>query len=280
MTMYVCRKFATYFVALLLFAGAQINDIPAAETLKTCSTFPLGLASYTLRKFDIDNTLAMCKRAGLTHICIKDFHLPLTATDEECAAFAKKCRDQGIIPHGVGPITLNTEQDIDNVLRYAKACGVKLIVAVPKPEILSLLDEKLKGTDFIIAIHNHGPEDKKYATPDDIMEKIETLSPQIGLCLDVGHTERAAKDAVDAIKKYPNRVHDIHWKDISKKEAKGTTVICGRGVLDLPAYLAELEKIGYTGVLAFEYEADADDPLPGLMESIGYTRGIQKMMPK
>ena len=42
--------------------------------------FPLGLASYTLRKFDLDQTLAMTKRVGLTHICLKSFHLPLDAT--------------------------------------------------------------------------------------------------------------------------------------------------------------------------------------------------------
>jgi sugar phosphate isomerase/epimerase len=33
-------------------------------------------------------------------------------------------------------------------------------------------------------------------------------------------------------------------------------------------------KSGYTGTLALEYEADADDPLPGMMESFGYVKGI------
>jgi sugar phosphate isomerase/epimerase len=32
--------------------------------------------------------------------------------------------------------------------------------------------------------------------------------------------------------------------------------------------------VGYSGIVAFEYEKDADDPLAGLAESVGYVRGV------
>jgi hypothetical protein len=32
--------------------------------------------------------------------------------------------------------------------------------------------------------------------------------------------------------------------------------------------------LGYKGTLALEYEAEGKDPLPGMMESFGYVKGI------
>lgn len=37
-------------------------------------------------------------------------------------------------------------------------------------------------------------------------------------------------------------------------------------------------KFGYKGTLALEYEAEADNPLPGMMESLGYTKGVLAML--
>ena len=34
----------------------------------------------------------------------------------------------------------------------------------------------------------------------------------------------------------------------------------------------------YSGVLSFEYEKDGKDPLAGLAESVGYVRGVLKML--
>jgi sugar phosphate isomerase/epimerase len=56
--------------------------------------------------------------------------------------------------------------------------------------------------------------------------------------------------------------------------AAGKTVEIGRGVVDIPAVLSALLAVGYSGIVAFEYEKDADDPLAGLAESVGYVRGV------
>ena len=39
-----------------------------------------------------------------------------------------------------------------------------------------------------------------------------------------------------------------------------------------------LKKIKYKGNIAFEFEKDGTDPLPGLAESVGYVKGVIKMM--
>ena len=79
--------------------GFAAEEGPQAEKKK--APFSLGLASYTLRKFDLDQTLAMTQRVGLTHICLKSFHLPLDATAEQIAAAVAKVKEAGLDLYGV-----------------------------------------------------------------------------------------------------------------------------------------------------------------------------------
>ena len=50
----------------------------------------LGLASYSLRKFTQEKTIAMAKRAGLDYLCFKSMHLPLSATQQEREKWCEK----------------------------------------------------------------------------------------------------------------------------------------------------------------------------------------------
>ncbi len=74
--------------------------------------------------------------------------------------------------------------------------------------------------------------------------------------------------------KYADRLLDVHIKDVSEAAAKGHGVEIGRGVIDIPKFLKTLVEIKYSGIVSFEYEKDADDPLAGLAESVGYVRGV------
>ena len=119
-----------------------------------------------------------------------------------------------------------------------------------------------------------GPGDKVYPTPEVAYEKIKGLNKRLGLCIDVGHVARYGEDPVKAIKSCADRIFDMHLKDVSKAAADGHCCEAGRGVIDLPAVMKALIEIEFDGVASFEYEKDADDPLPGLAESVGYVRGI------
>ena len=63
-------------------------------------------------------------------------------------------------------------------------------------------------------------------------------------------------------------------KDISAMGDKNTPIEGGRGILDSKSILAALLKIKFQGHVGFEYEKDAKDPIPGLAESVGYTKGL------
>src|SRR5262249_42981659 len=97
---------------------------------------------------------------------------------------------------------------------------------------------------------------------------------RVGLCIDVGHTARAKVDPAEAIRKCRERLYDLHFKDIDSTAPDAKTIEGGRGVLDLRSVLQALLEIRYPHLLSFEFEKDEDDPLPGLSETVGYTRGL------
>jgi len=236
--------------------------------------FQLGLASYTLRKFNLDDTLAMTKRVGLKYICFKSFHLPLDSTPAQIRDVVAKVKEAGLILYGGGVISMNTEDQVQNAFDYAKAAGMKVIIGVPAPELLPLVNKKVKQYDIKVAIHNHGPGDKIYPTPASAYERIKDLDERIGLCNDIGHTLRIGSDPIASAEKYADRLLDVHMKDVTEATPKGSNVEVGRGVIDIPKFLKMLIKINYSGIVSFEYEKDAEDPLAGLAESVGYVRGV------
>ena len=236
--------------------------------------FELGLASYTLRKFKLDETLAMTKRVGLKYICFKSFHLALDSTPEQIKEVVAKVKKAGLILYGGGVISMKNEAEVQRALDYAKAAGMKVIVGVPAPELLPLVDKKVRQYDIKVAIHNHGPGDKTYPTPASAYERIKNLDKRIGLCMDIGHTKRYGVNPSVSAEKHADRLLDIHIKDVTEATARGHGVEVGRGVIDIPRFLRTLIKIKYAGIVSFEYEKDADDPLAGLAESVGYVRGV------
>jgi len=244
---------------------------PAPETKES---FRIGMAGYTFVKFDIDKALETMQRADVHYLCIKDFHLPLNSTDEQIAAFKEKLKSKGVTGYAVGPVYMKTKQDVDQAFDYAKRVGVKLIVGVPNYELLPYVDQKVKEYGFNFAIHLHGPDIKIYPDAKDVWDHVKDLNPRIGMCLDIGHDTRNGNDAVADLEKYHTRVFDIHLKDVTGHTKLGYSVEVGRGVIDFPAFVRMLRKVGYTGVCSLEHERNMDDPFMGIAESIGYFRGV------
>jgi sugar phosphate isomerase/epimerase len=278
------RQTRRQFVQMAAAAAASVSSGTAARLLaqnepsqsKLADKIPfnLGLASYSLRKFNLDQTLAMTKRVGLKYIAFKSFHLPLESTQAEIQESIAKVKEAGLELYGGGVIYMNTQDEVNRAFDYAKAAGMKIIIGAPQHELLPLVNKKVQEYDIKLAIHNHGPGDKIYPTPASVYEKIKDLDKRIGLCDDIGHTQRSGVNPSESATEFADRLLDVHIKDVSQATAKGGGVEVGRGVIDIPGYLKTLIKIGYKGVLAFEYEKDADDPLPGLAESIGYVKGV------
>ncbi|WP_167613604.1 sugar phosphate isomerase/epimerase family protein [Maribellus sediminis] len=266
-------------IALALFtltvSQAQEQKRPDPQPApENSESFRLGMAGYTFVKFDLETTLKTLQRCDVHYLCIKDFHLPVASTDEEIAAFHKKCADYGVKGYAVGPLYMKSKEDVDKYFDYAKRVGVKLIVGVPDYELLPYVDQKVKEYDFNYAIHLHGPDIKIYPDAEDVWEHTKDLDPRIGMCLDIGHDTRNGKDPVADLKKYHTRVFDMHLKDVTGPTKLGYSVEVGRGIIDFPALVKMMRKVNYTGVISLEHERNMDDPFMGIAESIGYFRAM------
>ena len=235
--------------------------------------FELGIASYTFRKFSLEETLKMTKRLNIKNIAFKSFHLELDSSDEHIKEVVKKVNDYGINLYGGGVIYMKSEEAVDQAFEYAKKAGMKVIIGVPSHELLDLVDRKVKKYDIKMAIHNHGPGDKVYPTAESIYSKIEPLDPRIGICLDIGHTKRVGEEPVNDVERFFDRILDLHLKDVSEPNADGHNVEIGHGCINIPALLKTLTDKNYKGIASFEFEKDPEDPLAGLAESVGYIRG-------
>jgi inosose dehydratase len=233
--------------------------------------YELGLASYTLQMFPLEQVVSIANRVGLKHLCLNPLHLPLDRKPGEIAAAAAKVRAAGLDLHATGGIDMSSPADVEQAFEYAKAGGMRIMIIRPLPKLLPLLDEKVRQYDIHAAIHNHGPDCPYYPVPDAAYEKIKRLDRRIGLCIDIGHTIRGGGDPIRAVEQFSDRVLEIHMKDIA--DTGGRAIEVGRGMIDIPRFLRTLDKIHYAGILSFEFEKDPNDPLPGLAESVGYVRG-------
>lgn len=240
--------------------------------------FSLGLASYTLREFSLEQAIEMTGRVGLEKIVLKSVHVPLESPEEAILAAAAKVRAAGLDLYGCGVVYMTKEAEVDQAFHYAKTAGLRLIIGAPNHELLGYVNRKVAEFDIGLAIHNHGPEDKLFPTPASVYERIKGLDTRIGLCIDVGHTIRAGIDPAEAARQFADRLLDVHIKDVTAATQEGTTIEMGRGVIDIPGFVRTVIKLNYTGVLAFEYEKDGKDPLPGLAESVGFLRGVLRTL--
>jgi len=236
--------------------------------------FKLGLASYSLRKFDLEETLEMTKKVGLEYICFKSFHLALDSTPAQIEAAVAKVNEAGLTLYGGGVIGMKNESQINRAFDYAKAAGMKVIIAAPSHKMLSLIERKVRQYDIKVAIHNHGPGDKFFPTPAVALEHIKDLDKRIGMCHDIGHTKRYGSDPIAETELCGDRLHDVHVKDVSAANKSGHGLEIGRGVVDIPGFMRTLVRMKYDGVVSLEYEKDADAPMAGLAESVGYVKGV------
>ncbi|PCJ98291.1 MAG: xylose isomerase [Flavobacteriaceae bacterium] len=238
----------------------------------------IGLASYTLRKYSLDEVIEIAQRLNIKDVAFKSFHLPYDATDEQLKYIRDKVKARGLNLYGGGVIYMKTPEDVEKYFNYAKTAGLKMIIGAPNHELLPLIEKKVKEVDVKLAIHNHGPEDAIFPSPKSVYDKIQHLDKRIGLCIDTGHTFRLNLDPATELMKYKDRLFDVHIKDIDEQVADGKNLEIGRGKMDIPSILRALKEIKYMGVLGLEYEKDGDHAIYGLSESVGYVRGILKMI--
>ena len=267
------------FLALALLAVQCKPSKPAepAENVITrhrSEAMKIGIAGYSYRKYDIDQTLEFLKSMDVKYFSVKDWWLPLDSTQEQIDAFKAKCASYGINGYILGPIYMRSREDVDRTFAYVARYGSDMFIGVPNYELLDYVIAKVKETGIRVAIHTHGPDGAAFPDIRTVVEMVKDPSLGVGCCMDLGHTFRYGWDVAEDIVTYKDWIWDIHIRDETAPSKEGQTWEMGRGQMNLPAIVKALREIDYQGVVSIEFEKNGDNPHPGIAESVGYLRGV------
>ena len=273
---------------LLRSAALAAAAAPLASALAADATTPqpesgspapirLGLASYTFRNFSRAQLIGFMHQLRITSLNAKDTkdHLPMAPAAEAQAVAAYKAAGIGL--HAAGAIYFRKDDDADIRAKfdYCKRAGIRVIVAGdPIPEALPRIEKFVQQYDIRFAIHNHGPEDNIFPSPLDVLRRVGHMDPRMGCCIDVGHCVRAGTSVVEAIHAAGPRLFNLHMKDLTNFHDKDSQVAVGRGHLPFREIFQALIAIKYPGFVDLEYEVHPDNPMPGVISSFAYMRGL------
>jgi sugar phosphate isomerase/epimerase len=79
---------------------------------------------------------------------------------------------------------------------------------------------------------------------------------------------------VEAIHAAGPRLFNLHMKDLTNFHQIDSQVAVGRGHLPFREIFQALIQINYPGFVDLEYEVHPDNPMPGVISSFAYMRGL------
>lgn len=262
-----------------MFAGAAALAATLPATLEAAAGaapgVTIGVATYSLRKFQRPQAIEILKKLNVQSVSVKEFHLHYTDTPAQIAEGLKEFHDAGLKITSGGNIGLAKPAELRKMFDYAKAVGLPIMVCAPTQETMPEVEKLVKEYNIKVAIHNHGPEDKHFPTPQSVLAAIKGMDPRVGLCIDIGHTTRAKADLIASIKQAGPRLFDMHAKDLVFENGKWVQVAVGDGIIPIVEMFKTLKAMHYTGSVNLEYEIKADDPYPGMERSLSYMRGVR-----
>ena len=268
--------------------AAALPQSASAKIEPTPWGIKLGIATYTFREFDRAQAIDYIKRVQTPWISVKQmgvkgkYHWDMKAPADEQAKAKEDFAAAGLKVMSAGNTDMKalTADGLRPDFEWAKSNGIPMLVAAPLHENLDIIEQLIKQYDIKVAIHNHGPEDKNFPTPESVLKAVKGRDPRFGLCMDIGHASRAGVDVVKAIPEAGSRLLDMHVKDLSSfHQGPGVKpgdlqVDVGDGIMPFPQIFQQLKKIKYQGCVNLEYEINAHDPMNGVMRSFSYMRGV------
>lgn len=262
-----------------MLAATALIPLAARPVLAAPSPAPplkLGVATYSLRKLDRAQAIAAIRQMGVSYVSVKEYHLPYQGTPAEWAEGRRAFASAGleILSGGNNNIREDTDEAVRFFFDYAKGCGMPMLVIAPTHQTLPRIEKFVKQYDIRVAIHNHGPEDKHFPSPQSVLDAIQGMDARVGLCIDIGHTTRTGADVVESIRAAGARLFDLHVKDLRDLRDRDSQCAVGEGAMPIPAIFRQLIRMKYTGGVMLEYEIHADNPVPGMMQSFAYMRGV------
>ena len=244
----------------------------------------VGVAMFTFYKRNLDEVIPLLKDMGVDAIGLSSTALsakfPKVKTGpemnaEQKAYLKKLLADNGIKIASFGVRTPTEEAKIKEMCEFAKEFDIPLILTESVGSTIGLWDKYCRQYGLKMALHNHASDIVKrnsYFNPNITRAAIGDYK-NVYACPDNGHYARSGIQGVAAYKILEGKIAMLHFKDMSKfDDLKAKTVPYGKGVLDLPALLAELDRQKYDGYFMIEYEDNFANNLAEVKECVEYLR--------
>lgn len=275
------KKTNLSFVVLVLSAlviGCSTSGKP--ETKAEKQGWKLSMQSYTFHLFSAVEALEKTQQLGLKYIEIYPgqkmgegfgdavFGYDLTQEQQKQLKDLAKSKNIKIVSSGVWT---SSRDEWEKVFAFAKDMGMEFISAEPAREDWDVVENLAKKYGIKVAVHNH-PNENSYWKPEILLKYIGNRDPLLGSSADVGHFKRMGIDPIIALQQLDGRLIAMHFKDIAPQGAEGILedVVWGTGVLNVKGMLEELKRQNFKGYFTIEYEANWENNLPEIKQSIDY----------
>ena len=272
---------------LAALRAAQDESAPKRKRAKAAleepsgpyAPFRMSIQSYSLRKFGFEKMVELVNGLELRFVELYPAHLPSSLGEQELNSRRRTLRHNSIRPIAYGVVDFSKDHDKNRaVFEFARKLDLSSISAYPEADSFESLDKLVEEFRIPIAIHNHGPEDKRYRTPEMIAKAIKDHHKLIGLCVDTGHFLMADVNPVEVVKEFKERVYGVHLKDVKSEGKEKRWSVLGQGDLDTQNLLKELKVNGFKGGLSLEYEEEEDAPIPSIEKCLQVVRDTLKKL--
>ena len=183
----------------------------------------------------------------------------------------------GIQLHAVGTVYFPKDEDDDirSKFEYCKRAGVSVIVAGdPAPATLPRIEKFVKEYDIRFAIHNHGPEDKLWHSPLDVLKAVGNMDPRMGCCIDMGTRCGPAPMSLRRSSRWARGCSICTPRTLPTSRPRTARLPSARASMPMRRIFETLIATKYKGFVDLEYEVHGDDPMPGVIASFAYMRGV------
>jgi inosose dehydratase len=225
----------------------------------------MGIQSYSLRDRPFEKMLdAMQNDLKLRYVELFPQHMAGKSPPQ--IKDLLKNHNVTAVSYGVIPFTKDEKKNRD-LFEIAKTYGMKNLSCNPDPDdaTFSSVDKLTEEYGITVAIHPHGPEDKRWGKIAQLQKGFQGRSTRIGLCNDTGHLIRSNEDPLKACELFKDRLHALHLKDFNKD---GKDVPAGEGRLDVDGIVKFLldKSNGFKGTVFIEYEGGT--PVEAIQKSL------------
>ena len=240
--------------------------------------FKLGVQMWTFRMFSFSDGLNKVDSSGIKNIeaffgqklgggMQGSFGTEMSkATRDELKQLLQKKGIQAVAMGVIGP---KNKSEWIKSFELAKDLGLSYITAEPVKSQWDMVDSLAGVYGIPVAIHDH-PKPNMYWSPDSVLAAIQG-HPHIGSCADIGHWARNGLNPVDCLRKLQGHIIGVHLKDVVKMDYPlANDTVVSKGVIDLPAVLAELKRQNFSGMLSIEHESNWYHNLPDVIFTKNY----------